>query len=135
MAVANPITIPSRPKGMFRRDFMKMQPVLLAAIFTPKLAQAGIDADTPVKRAFLEWRGAYIAQKNAEDRFDDDVVESLITRAYRLADQVVEAESKTPGDTIYKIAAYTFYAEHDACDGALGHLILKEACAWVEVAK
>ena len=135
MAVANPITTTSRPKGMFRRDFLKVQPVLLAAIFTPKLAQAGIDADTPVKRAFLDWKEAYVAQKRAEDDIGDDAMNALITRAYALADDVVEIESQTPGDTIYKIAAYTFYAEHDACDGALGHLILKEACAWVEVAK
>ena len=39
MAVANPITTPSRPKGMFRRDFMKMQPLLLAAVCAPKLTR------------------------------------------------------------------------------------------------
>jgi hypothetical protein len=132
MAVANPITALSRPEGMFRRDFVKILPVLMAG--AALASTAGADTDTPVKQAFLRWKDAYAAANLSQGPISDDDLEAMVQEVGALADDVARIAAQGPCDIIYKIVAATSYGDFTLSDGALGRAILTEASNWVEVA-
>ena len=97
-----------------RRNLLTAAPAAGFAALVAGAVPVGAMVETPVQRAYHEWKRSLDAwNADMERDSSDENGDRWCHATYRLADAVVNTPSTGPMDLVYKLMAYCFNGQHE----------------------
>ncbi|WP_374327306.1 hypothetical protein [Paracoccus pantotrophus] len=101
---------------MKRRDLMRLAPAALVAGAAPPAGAAGVE-ETPVMRAFREWKAASDDLKDPKwDLMSVEEQDRACGRVSKMQDAILNIPAQDQRDFILKVMACTYFGEHGLPD-------------------